>query len=202
MTKVSFEFKFPDLASKLKKHEDEIQRFVAAQMQFNRGMLFDKEGAYNGHTKWPSLKLRTGQILSKRGTLRKSMAPTSANGTPGPDGIVRFSGPMITIGTKLIYASMMNWGTSNLPDGVLRPKNALALMIPIPGGKSATEGAKALAKTGKRIKRDVGGKTKSQKVIFRKYVRIPPRRFDDWTTEDQYDLDVALTSKLTEVLSR
>ena len=202
MSIVDLKFKFPNLGNVIREHRQEIDRFIAAQMQFNRGMLFDQEGAYNGHQKWDELKLRKGQILTKRGTLRKSIAPRSSNGQAGPGGIVKFSGGIITIGSNLIYSSMMNWGTTKLPGGVLVPKNAKALMIPIPGGKSATEGAKTLGKSGKKIKRDVGGKQKSTNVIFRQSVKIPARRYDEWNDKDQEELTIALRNKLVQVLNK
>lgn len=155
MSLVGISFEFPDLYSKLKNALPEINRFVAAQMQTNRGMLFDAEGAYNGHKKWAPLVLRHGQILSDRGNLRKSLAPTNAKGYPGRDGIVRFEGESITIGTRLVYASLMNDGTASLPGGVLRPVNAQALAIPLPAGKSATDTAKGLQR---------GSATKQQMV--------------------------------------
>lgn len=139
MAGVEISFKFPDWAGKLKAHEAELNLFQAALIQTNRGMLFDAEGAYNNHDKWAPLKFRNGQILSRRGTLRKSIAPYNPSGDPGPDGIVRFSGDMIVVGTKLLYASMMNDGTTKLPGGILRPRNAKALRIPLPSGEAATE---------------------------------------------------------------
>lgn len=202
MSLVSIDLKFPDLALKIKNHRQEIDLFIAAQMQFNRGMMFDQEGAYNGHPSWAPLKFRKGQILSKSGKLRKSIAPSSQSGKPGPGGIVRFGGGVVTIGTSLIYASMMNWGTTMMPGGVLRPKNAKALMIPLPGGKSATEGAKGLKKGSSKISRDVGGKQKNMNVIFRQSVKIPARRYDQWNDEDQRELSVALRNKLVELINK
>lgn len=188
---------FPDLYNKLRKHEDEIYRFVAAQMQFNRGMLFEHEGNYNGHPGWAPLAFRSGQILSKRGTLRKSIAPLSADGKAPSNGSVVISGDTITIGTSLFYAAMMNWGTTNLPGGVLRAKNAKALMIPIPGGKGGTPAGAGLKKT----KVQGPGKGK-QNVIFRKSVKIPARHFDEWTKADQDELEDALVNKISEILGR
>ena len=202
MTVISFELKFPDLAAILKKERANLDLFIAAQMQFNRGMLFDQEGAYNGHKKWADLKFRQGQILSHRGTLRKSIAPTSGSGKAGPGGIVKFGSGVVTIGSSLIYAALMNWGTTKMPGGVMVPKNAKALMIPLPSGKSATAGAKELKKGSTKISRDVGGKTKNMNVIFRKSVKIPARRYDEWTTQDQQELSVAVKNKIVEILNR
>jgi hypothetical protein len=131
---VGIQFKFPAWEKKLKRHMVEIDLFIAAQMQTNRGMLFDREGAYNGHEPWAPLKFRSGQVLSMRGNLRRSLSPTSASGRPGPGGLVRMSGDLITIGSTLAYARMMNDGTAKMPGGVLRAKNAKALRIPVEKG--------------------------------------------------------------------
>ena len=129
---LDIDFRFPDWRGKVKRHEAQLMLFCVAQIQTNRGMLFDQEGGYNGHRRWPALKFRSGQILAKRGALKRSLAPTNPKGTPGSDGIVRFTGDMIIIGTNLLYARMMNDGTAKMPGGVLRPKNAKALKIPLP----------------------------------------------------------------------
>lgn len=245
MSTVEIDFQFPDLAGILKEHERELNLFIAANVQFNRGMLFDNEGAYNGRSRWQDLSFRNGQILSKRGTLRKSIAPFNPRGIPGPDGIVKFSGDYITVGTKLMYARMMNDGTTKMPGGVLRPKNAKALKIPVPQGESAGEGAKdiqalhhqntinklhkQLDKNKQRYRRALvrkqGTKTINQsssriieriaataqkmgegkgpvKFIFRKWVKIPERPFDDWIDADQKELDAALLSKIQEILRK
>lgn len=143
---IDIKFEFPEWAAKIKSQEERLNLFIAAQIQTNRGMIFDKEGAHNGRSKWAPLKFRNGQILSRRGTLRKSIAPSNPNGTAGPDGIVRFSGDTITVGTSLIYARLMNDGTVKMPGGVMRPKNAKALRIPLPEGAWANDNAKAAAK--------------------------------------------------------
>ncbi len=229
---IGIEFKFPDWAAKLTAAENEINLFIAAQMQFNRGQIFDKEGAYNGRARWKDLVFREGQILSKRGTLRKSIGPFNPKGIPGPDGIVRFQGDSITIGTKVAYARMMNDGTAKLPGGVLRGKNSprKVLKIPIPQGYNANDNARNLqraamskkideledkrsrARTPKskekyyqqilRAKRKMGLGEGPVKFIFRKSVRIPARPFDDWTQEDATELNEALKAKITQVLNR
>lgn len=146
MIGVEIEFKFPEWAKKVKARESELNLFMAANIQFNRGMLFDNEGAYNGRQKWASLKMRSGMILSRRGTLRKSIAPSNASGQPGTDGIVRFSGDTITVGTKILYARLMNDGTEKMPGGVMRPVRAKALKIPLPQGQHANAETKKRAK--------------------------------------------------------
>lgn len=233
---IEIDFKFPNWRKTIQKHEKELNLFVAANVQFNRGMLFDQEGAYNGRPRWDDLKFRSGQILSKRGTLRKSIAPYNPKGIPGPSGIVQFSGDVITVGTKLMYARMMNDGTTKMPGGVLRPVRAKALKIPIPQGKNAGEGAKeiqslhqqkrldklnqqldrlmerrstpsvkaARQRIYERIANTAGkmGEGKGPvKFIFRKWVKIPARPFDDWNDNDQAELDAALLSKITQILN-
>lgn len=133
MSLVGIQFKFPKWEQKLKRAHEEINLFLAADMQTNRGMLFDAEGGRNGHQKWAPLVFRNGMILAKRGTLRKSIAPKNDGRRPGagPDGIVRFSGATITVGTSLFYARIMNDGTAKLPGGVIRAKHAKALKIPV-----------------------------------------------------------------------
>lgn len=188
------EFKFPDWAAKINQAQDEINLFIAAMMQTNRGELFDSEGAANGHDKWAPLAFRRGQILSNRGTLRQSLAPSNPQGRAGSDGIVRFAGEVITIGTKLAYARMMNDGTAKMPGGVLRPVNGKALKIPLPGGENATAGAKSLKKGSSKIG--------NSNFIFRKSVKIPGRPFDTWTKEDEDEMSAALTNKLVDILNR
>jgi phage gpG-like protein len=141
---LKIDFKFPDWKGKLLAQEERLNLFAAAQIQANRGMLFDTEGAHNGHKKWAPLQLRNGQILSKRGTLRKSIAPSNPKGSPGSDGIVRFTSDAIVVGTTLGYARMMNDGTAKMPGGVLRAKNAKALRIPLPAGDWANDKARSL----------------------------------------------------------
>lgn len=139
---LDIQFKFPDWVSEVKSREGELNLFMAAQIQANRGMLFDQQGARNNHDAWKTLKFRNGQILSNRGALRKSISPFNPKGTPGPSGIVRFTEDMIVVGTSLLYARMMNDGTTHMPGGVLRPKKAKALKIPLPSGQNATQTAK------------------------------------------------------------
>lgn len=144
---IDIQFKFPDWARAVTDAEAELNLFQAAMVQTNRGMLFDQEGGYNGRRRWKRLVLREGQILSQRGALRKSIAPYNPNGTPGPDGVVRFAGDQIFVGTRLAYARMMNDGTTKMPGGVLRPKKAKALKIPLPAGKSASQVTREIRET-------------------------------------------------------
>jgi hypothetical protein len=107
-----------------------------------------------------------------RGTLKRAIVGTE-KGSAGPGGVVRIRGNEVKLEVTLIYANMMNWGTSRLPDGVLRPKRAQALRIPVKGGKP----------------------------IYAASVTIPPRRFDDWTSADKRELGKAMAAKITEILN-
>lgn len=142
---LEFKFTYPKLYERLKERESELMLFTAALMQTNRGMLFNQEGAYNGHTAWKPLVFRNGQILKNRGTLSKSLNPPHQRDKPGRgDGtIVRLTGGVVTIGTDIKYARMMNDGTTKLPGGVLRPVNAMALKIPLPPGFVQQQKARA-----------------------------------------------------------
>jgi phage gpG-like protein len=124
-------FKFPHLEDKIKKNRHRIEMFIAATMQTNRALLFDSEGAANGHKKWATLKFRTGKPLLLRGTLRKSIGPTNDGKRPkqGPNGIVEYANGVVKIGTSLAYAAPQNFGA------VVSAKKAKALKIPLGPGK-------------------------------------------------------------------
>jgi phage gpG-like protein len=190
---ISFSWKFPPLLKKFSAKEEEIYRYMAAQLQTNRGLLFDAEGARNGNKAWGKPKFRNGQAGSSRGTLRKSLG---TGGKSGPHGKVRISRGRVAIGSSLIYAGMFNFGPGGLPGGVLRAKDGGVLRIPIPSGKRATAEAKAVKKT-KSTNEFTG---REENVIFRKWVRIQPRRFDILTDADQAELSRALKAKLVQVL--
>jgi phage gpG-like protein len=175
---IDIKFEFPDLKRKVQVARREIELVIAATLQTNRGMLFDNEGAYNGHQRWAPLVFRSGQILSKRGTLRKSIAPSGAVGVAGPGGIVEIMPDIISVGTSLAYAAMMNFGTTRLPGGVLKPVRAKALKIPVP---------LSVSKEG---------------FIFRKSVKIPERRFDILNDIDKAEIEETLNAKIAEVLNR
>lgn len=132
MDVLSVKFKFPRLEERIKKNHHRIEQFIAAAMQTNRALLFEHEGEYSGHKKWAPLKMRTGKILSKRGTLRKSIGPPNDGNRPvqSDNGIVEFKSGIVKIGTRLAYASMQNEGA------VIVAKNAKALKIPLEGGKN------------------------------------------------------------------
>lgn len=200
---LDIKFEFPDWKERLAAAEDELNLFIAAIVQTNRGFLFDSEGSYNGRPGWAPLKFRVGQILSDRGVLRKSIAPQNPDGTAGPNGVVRFESDAVVIGTTVLYARLMNDGTAKMPGGKLVAKNAKALRIPLPSGKNATPAAKTLRKSAKTLDTEVAeGVTRQNKFIFRKSVKIPARPFDDWNEQDQEELDAALISKIAEILNR
>lgn len=197
---LSIAVQFPDWASKVRRKTNELNVFMAAQIQMNRALMFDNEGAYNGHPKWASLKFRAGQILSDRGKLRRSIAPRNPKGTANEGGIVRFVGDQIIVGTNVMYAGLMNDGTTKMPGGVLRSKSGKALMITLPTGKSAKEAVKSMKKT--RVSYEVTpGVQKSKNVIWRMSVRIPARNFTDWNDSDQYNVNDAFMAKLQDVLN-
>ncbi len=196
---VALTLNFPDLAGKMQAAADKVRQELVVAMQTNRGMLFDSEGAYNGHAPWKGLLLRAGQILANRGVLKKSLAPGNTNGQAGDGGYVRADAQVVTIGTDVAYASLMNWGTTRMPGGVMRPTNAKALRIPLPEGKKATETAKEI---GKGRKRSTDARTgKDQKYMFVKSVKIPARRFDDITPQDAREFRDALEAALAEALN-
>lgn len=118
MSIVDINIKIPKLMRKFMSQTHRIHMVLAATMQTQRAMIFDKQGAYHGRKKWDKLKFRKGQILSDTGTLRKSIGPSSPDGvTPGhADGtIVRYSGDVVTIGTNIKYAAVHNYGKEILP---------------------------------------------------------------------------------------
>ncbi len=194
------ELQFPNLEAKFAAAQNKIRSELVVAMQFNRGMLFDSEGAYNGHEAWAPLVMRAGQILANRGVLKKSLAPGTMIGQAGDGGYVNMDGDTISMGTDVASASLMNWGTTKLPGGVLRPVRAKALMIPLPNGQKATPAAKELRKSrgSKKIKNT--RTEKDETVIFRKWVRIPARRFDNVTPQDERDFRDALEAAMKEAL--
>lgn len=165
----------PDLAQIFKESQREILLVLAASMQTNRAMMFDKDGADNGKPRWAPLVLRIGRPLQKTGTLRKSMAPQNDGIRPGrgPDSIVREVANTVTIGTTLLYAGMMNDGTTKMSGGVLRPVRAKALKIPLDGGK----------------------------YMFRKSVKIPARRMDIVTPQDEIEWSDTMAAYIANLLT-
>lgn len=163
---VKIEFKMPDYLETYKRHFQEIQKGMAADIQTNIGLRFDNEGAYNGHPKWKDLAsgknlkrakngLQVRQILRKTGTLKNSIAPDNATGVAGKDGYVVFGGDfksaVVRVGTNVKYARIHNEGGT----------------IQIP----ATDNG-----FGKGIK------------IKAHSVNIPRRNFTDWNAQDSANM--------------
>lgn len=175
MSKISLDLLYPKLDEVFKKHQREIMLVLAASMQTNRAMMFDKDGADNGKEKWAPLVLRSGRPLQKSGVLRKSMGPKNDGIRPGHEAgsVLKIEGKAVTIGTDLGYARMMNDGTTKMPGGVLKPVRAKALKIPLEGGD----------------------------FMFRKSVKIPARPMDTITPEDEREWAETLMNYMSELLS-
>jgi phage gpG-like protein len=223
MIKVTVEGK--KLSDILKENRAKIYKFIIANIQENRGELFDRSGAMPGHKPWAplwELSRRAGdKPLLDRGTLRKSLGP----GSPGGYAVVQ--GGKIIVGTTLKYAALMNFGTTKMPDGKLKAKRAQALKIPVAKevdaplkvtknsiekrlknlqaqlNEAKTKGAKrTLSRQVARLKMQIQNRTyKTGKFIFRKWVRIPERRFDIWTKEDNEELMEAVKIELSRILN-
>jgi phage gpG-like protein len=222
MIKVTIEGK--KLTDILKENKTKLYKFMIANMHENRAELFDKSGERPGHQKWAPLwpmgRRASGKPLLDRGTLRKSLGP----GHQG--GYEKISGSTLEIGTNLKYAGLMNWGTTEMPDGKLYPVKAKALMIPV--GKDFESPVKLtkktaekrilklkeemrtakkkkqrrLSKTIKKLEMQIQNRTyRTGKFIFRKWVRIPARRFDLWTDEDNQELMEAVKIELSRILN-
>lgn len=196
---VGLEWKFPKWLEAFRTRESELMMFIAATLQTNRGLMFDRDNA-GRPTPWKKPVFRDGQPLSKTGTLRKSFAPRNDGRTPvkGPDGVVQVSGTQVTIGTTLAYAPIHNTG------GVIRPKNGKVLWIPLPNGRANSSNAPTKAardlkkgKTGAPIVKGRNGIV----YLLAKKVTIPKRPMDEWTQADQKELESALLTKLEEILN-
>jgi len=98
----------------------------------------------------------------------------------------------VTIGTKLIYADLMDKG------GKVEAKNAKALKIPIPSGMNLEP------KLGAKLKKKkVGGIIRQgrQRFMFRKSVVIPARPFSDITQQDKAEWEDAMTNEIERILN-
>jgi phage gpG-like protein len=116
---------------------------------------FDKQGPG-----WKPLKIRKGVILSKTGLLRKS---ATSPGAPG--NIYKVEGQSLIWGTDLIYAGIHNKG------GVITPKKAKALYIPLtPKGERVGPIKTAMGRRKVATKYGVD-------FTFAKSVTIPKREF-------------------------
>ena len=195
MSKVKIDFKFPDWSEMVKLKTTDIMLSVAATLQTNRAMLFDQSGNYNGHRRWKDPLFRKGKPLLNRGNLRKSIGPSNDGRKPGKatGSIVQINGNVVTIGTSLPHARILNDG------GKIVAKKAKALMIPVPGGKNATPAAKSVKPKKIGIKQ-IDGKVRKQGVIFRKSVVIPARNFDSLTSQDLKEVENTIKGKVMEII--
>ena len=122
---VTIDFKFPNLLENFKSQFKNVLIGMASDVQTNRGLLFDGEGAFNGHEKWKDLAsgknkkilkngLQARQILRKSGVLRLSLAPSNPDGTPGQNGYIKVEGDyknvVMKVGTLVAYAKIHNEG--------------------------------------------------------------------------------------------
>lgn len=183
---IKLEFTFPKLAEKFQKHSRQLHLLLAATMQTNRSMMFDKDGADNGKPKWKDLSWRNGRPLQKTGALRKSMGPINDGIKPGvaTGSILTISGRTVTIGSSLMVARMMNDGTTKMPGGVMRPHSAQALKIPLP------ESAQG-----------VTVRERQQGFMFRKWVKIPARPMDEITDQDRSEWAETMANYIAELLN-
>ena len=210
---IGIEWRFPKFLNALQERMNEVNLFVAANLQTNRGLMFDTSN--QGRTPWEPLKLRDGQPLSQRGALRQSFGPTNDGKKPkmNPGSIVKLGDDVVTIGTSIKYAIVHNEGA------VIKPVKAKFLWIPLPSGKAnssnaPTPAAKKLRKAARKKKGEDGWrwvKTKEGALVVRapsgkvfllaKKATIPKRPMDEWNEADQQELEEALRNKLVEVLS-
>lgn len=176
---VKIDFNMPDLGERFRAHHSRLAIAIASDIQTNRGLLFDAEGNYNGHTKWKDLAsglnkktaangLQVRQILRRKGTLKNSIAPSSHSGTAGPQGYVRtegdYSNPVVTVGTNVKYARIHNeGGIINHPGS----NNGFGRGIKIPAHK----------------------------------IPMPKRNFTDWTEEDMKSLEAVVANTIVEILN-
>lgn len=117
MSDVEINFDMPNLKEKFDRNSDKFAALIAATMQTQRAMIFDKEGAYNGRGRWKPLKYRVGQILSDTGTLRRSIGPSNDGRNPARQegSIVEIGAGTVTIGTSIAYGAFHDRGTSKIP---------------------------------------------------------------------------------------
>lgn len=171
MTDVEINLNLPNFRSMASRLDAEVPGLIAATLQTQRGMIFDKSGAHNGRAEWRELRCRKGMPLKDRGTLAQSMGPRNDGMRPGKGvgSIVRMSGGLdgdVTIGTNLAYAAVQNYGAT------IVPVRAKALRFKCRG-----------------------------QWIFRKKVTIPARPFADWTREDEEELVETVENFVMHVLS-
>lgn len=217
--RIRFKFDFPDLDELIRRERMNIQMLAAATLQTQRGMIFDAEGAHNGRSRWEPLQFRTGMILSRSGGrgLRGSIAPRNDGKVPsrGQNTILEIGETEVTIGSTLIYAEIHDQG------GKITAKPGKFLRIPLPMGAWANDKTAAIQRlqATKQIQKLVSERvmTKSrrrqaaidariqdindrvaarkyQAVLFRKSVKIPQRRYLDFTDDDRTELNDTLVN--------
>ncbi|MGI9276424.1 MAG: phage virion morphogenesis protein [Endozoicomonas sp.] len=99
----------------LHQHRRPLFERLGRMMKTDTLMNFRHQSAPDG-TPWAPLKIRSGQILSDSGLLKRSI-----NDKPGND--------QVEIGTNKKYARTHQFGAT------IKPKKAKALAFPGPGGK-------------------------------------------------------------------
>ena len=112
---MKWKWTWDDIYKRVYEHKADLMNLIAATLQTQRAMIFDKEGAYNGREKWkPSQRAlkKGGMTLSKSGALRRSIAPRNNGIVPGKDRgtIIMIEGTKVSIGTTLAYAAIHNYG--------------------------------------------------------------------------------------------
>jgi len=108
-----------ELAKQFQMRMPAIMRAMAATVQTNRAMLFDKEGAHNGHKKWAPISHRQGRILQDTGRLRRTIVPSArGTGIAGANGVVMVDARIVKLETHVDYAGAHEYGTKHM---VARP---------------------------------------------------------------------------------
>lgn len=215
MTEVTVSSSIPRWAQRFRALLPQLNAFLAAQMQTNRGFLFLHSGSYNGHEAWKPPKLRDGQPLRDKGTLMKSIGPITRAKTGRVQPIrnegtfVKYGLNYVTVGTTLKKARILNDG------GVIVPKKKKLLWIPLSTNKNRASEAvtKAIAKhkhnkkAGNRGQVTLGGAPivrlpNGKFFMLAKKVVIPPRPFDKVTKQDRDEIAFALTEEVSRCLNR
>lgn len=192
---VTCSIRFPNLLARLVKNEDRIYKVMTASLQTNRAMMFDQEGAYNGHPKWAALKYRNGQILSKTGVLRKSIAPANASGNTPPNGYIarlgNLANPEVRMGTVVKYAAVHNFGAN-----IKVPAHQRTITYKVGKRKS-----KVISAVKGRSKANEG-KIVTRQVWVKPYeINIPKRNFTDVNDQDTIEVGLALQNLILGILN-
>lgn len=215
MTEIAVSSKIPKWAQKFRSLLPQINLFLAATMQTNRGMLFIHQGSYNGHEAWKPPKLRDGMPLRDRGTLMKSIGPVTRAKTGrlvpvhNEGTLVKMGLDYVTIGTTLKKAKILNNG------GTIIPKRKKLLWIPLSTNKNkaSQEVTKAIGKAKHNYR--AGNKSKvilhgapvvrlanGKFFMLAKKVVIPPRPFDKLNKADRDEIASALKEEVARCLNK